>query len=107
MSTIVPRWEWRTFGTSFGAAEPVFAGLSPTGVVESDELYLVSEDGDNVKIRAELMDVKVLRDVYRHGLQRWEPALKAAFPLAGADVTAVFEALRQTSSDARPSTCTR
>ena len=95
MSTIVPRWEWRTFGTSFGPAEAVLVGLSPTGVVESDELYLVSEDGDNVKIRAELMDIKVLRDVDRHGLQRWEPALKATFPLAAADVTAVFDALRQ------------
>ena len=32
MSTVVPRWEWRTFGTSFGAAEAALAGLTPTGV---------------------------------------------------------------------------
>ena len=92
---IVPRWEWRTFGASFGAADEIFAGLTPTGVEESDELYLLSEDGDNVKVRAELMDIKVLRDVDRHGLQRWEPVLKAAFPLTAADVAATFEALRQ------------
>ena len=62
---------------------------------ESDELYLLSEDGDNVKIRAELMDIKALRAVDRHGLQQWEPVLKAAFPLDAADVAATFEALRQ------------
>ena len=95
MSVIVPRWEWRTFGASFGAADAMLAGLTPTGVEESDELYLLSEDGDNVKVRAELMDIKVLRDVDRHGLERWEPALKAGFPLAAADVAAAFEALRQ------------
>ena len=95
MSLIVPRWEWRTFGASFGAADEILAGLTPTGVEESDELYLLSEDGDNVKIRAELMDIKALRAVDRHGLQQWEPVLKAAFPLNAADVAATFEALRQ------------
>ena len=53
MSLIIPRWEWRTFGARFGAADAVLAGLTPTGVEESDELYLLSEDGDNVKVRAE------------------------------------------------------
>ena len=77
----------------FGAAEEVFAGLSPTGVQESDELYLLSTDGDNVKIRAELMDIKALREVDRDGLEQWEPVLKAGFPLTAADVTAVFAAL--------------
>ena len=95
MSLIVPRWEWRTFGASFGAADEILAALTPTGVQESDELYLLSEDGDNVKIRAELMDIKALRAVDRHGLQQWEPVLKAAFPLDAAEVAATFEALRQ------------
>ena len=92
---IVPRWEWRTFGDRFGAAEEVLAGSSPTGVEETDELYLLSQDGDNVKIRADLMDIKALRAVDRHGLQQWEPVLKAAFPLTAADVATTFEALRQ------------
>ena len=95
MSVIVPRWEWRTFGASFGAVDAMLAGLTPTGTEESDELYLLSEDGDNVKVRAELMDIKVLRDVDRHGLQRWTPALKASFPLTAAEVAAAFEALRR------------
>ena len=95
MSQIVPRWEWRTFGPSFGAADETLSELTPTSVQESDELYLLSADGDNVKIRAELMDIKALRAVDRHGLQQWEPVLKAAFPLDAAQVADTFEALRQ------------
>ena len=95
MSLIIPRWEWRTFGARFGAADAVLAGLTPTGVEESDELYFLSENGDNVKVRAEIIDIKVLREVDRHGLEQWEPVLKAGFPLDAAAVAAVFEALRQ------------
>ena len=95
MSSIVPRWEWRTFGAPFGDAEAVFADLTPRAVEESEELYLLSEDGDNVKVRADLMDVKVLREVDPHGLERWEPALKASFPLAPADVAEAFAALHE------------
>ena len=65
MALIAPRWEWRTFGASFGAADEILARSTPTGVAESDELYLLSEGGDNVKIRADLMDIKALRDVDR------------------------------------------
>jgi len=93
-SLIVPRWEWRTFGATFGEAETVLAGLSPTAVEESDELYLLSDAGDNVKIRAELIDIKVLRETDRRGLERWEPVLKASFPLSVGDVAAAFDALR-------------
>jgi exopolyphosphatase/guanosine-5'-triphosphate,3'-diphosphate pyrophosphatase len=93
MTGIVPRWEWRTFGTRFGAAEAAFAALSPEGIQESDELYLLSGAGDNVKIRDDLMDIKVLQEVDPDGLERWTPVMKASFPLAAADVSKVFEAL--------------
>ena len=91
----VTRWEWRTFGPSFGAGEATLVALSPTAIAESDELYLLSDEGDNVKVRDELIDIKVLREVDRHGLERWEPVLKAGFPLAAADVTVAFDALHQ------------
>ena len=42
MTDIVPRWEWRTFGDDFGAADERFAALEPERVQESDELYLLS-----------------------------------------------------------------
>ncbi len=104
MTVIIPRWEWRTFGQHFGAAEAAFAALTPSPVHESDELYLLPPDAgaaaDSVKIRDDLMDVKTLREVAASGLERWEPVLKVGFPLAGADVERVCDALHL----ARPAT---
>ena len=40
-TAIIPRWEWRTFGTRFGVAEERFAALESTGRQESDETYLL------------------------------------------------------------------
>ncbi|MFL5778559.1 MAG: Ppx/GppA family phosphatase, partial [Chloroflexota bacterium] len=89
MAGIVQRWEWRTFGESFGRAEAAFAELSSTGVQESDEVYLLSAAGDSVKVRADLLDIKALREVNDDGLERWEPILKAAFPLSLENLQAV------------------
>ena len=60
--------------------------------LESDERYLLAGDDRNVKIRDDLLDVKVLREVDAKGLERWEPVMKADFPLAAADVPNVVEA---------------
>ena len=94
MSAIIPRWEWRTFGPTFGAAEAAFAAMESTGTQESDELYLVSPDGDTVKVRFELMDIKLLRETDAAGLQRWEPVLKTGFPLDQGVVAQVADALK-------------
>jgi len=92
---IVQRWEWRTFGVDFGPAERYFDGRESTGTQESEELYLLSVAGDTVKVRAGLMDIKLLRDVGYGGLERWEPVLKASSPLSHDDIAAVFSALRE------------
>lgn len=55
MAQIIPRWEWRVFGTGFGAAEDAFAALTPGRVEKGDEVYLLSAAGSNVKIRSDLM----------------------------------------------------
>jgi exopolyphosphatase / guanosine-5'-triphosphate,3'-diphosphate pyrophosphatase len=91
--TIIPRWEWRIFGTNLGAAEDALAASIPGPVEESDELYLLSAAGGNVKVRYDLMDIKLLREVDGDGLERWEPVLKAGFPLPVAEVSRVFDAL--------------
>jgi exopolyphosphatase/guanosine-5'-triphosphate,3'-diphosphate pyrophosphatase len=92
--TIVPRWEWRTFGDEFGAAEERFAALTPERVQESDEVYVLSTEGDaSVKVRDELMDVKHLEHVNEDGLEQWVPVLKGGFPLAAADAATLFAAL--------------
>jgi exopolyphosphatase/guanosine-5'-triphosphate,3'-diphosphate pyrophosphatase len=93
MSTIVPRWEWRAFGRTFGPADAAFDGMTPERVQDSDELYLVSPGGENVKVRDDLMDIKVLREVNADGLERWEPVMKASFPLTTEVATQVFDAL--------------
>jgi exopolyphosphatase / guanosine-5'-triphosphate,3'-diphosphate pyrophosphatase len=90
---IIPRWEWRVFGTDIGAAEEAFTDLTPGRITESDEVYLLSAAGSNVKIRAGLMDIKLLREVDADGLERWEPVLKRGFPLPAAEVAKVFDAL--------------
>jgi exopolyphosphatase / guanosine-5'-triphosphate,3'-diphosphate pyrophosphatase len=106
MTTIVPRWEWRAFGRSFGTAEDAFAAMTPERVQESDERYLVSPGGENVKVRDDLMDIKVLREVNADGLERWEPVMKAAFPLSTEVAAQVFDALGHAppplASDAYP-----
>jgi exopolyphosphatase/guanosine-5'-triphosphate,3'-diphosphate pyrophosphatase len=99
MQAITPRWEWRTFGADFGAGERAFAALTPERVQESDEIYLVGREGDTVKVRDDLMDIKVLREVDENGLEQWTPVMKAEFPIPATDVSGVFEALRQPVPD--------
>jgi exopolyphosphatase/guanosine-5'-triphosphate,3'-diphosphate pyrophosphatase len=94
MAAIVPRWEWRSFGTDLGAADAAFAALAVEKVQESDEIYLLSPVTDaNVKIRAELMDIKTLERTDHDGLEQWRPVMKAGFPLGPAEVAAVCAAL--------------
>jgi exopolyphosphatase/guanosine-5'-triphosphate,3'-diphosphate pyrophosphatase len=93
MPVIVPRWEWRGFARSFGAAEEP---LQPADayVAESDELYVLSTRGTGiVKVRDGLMDVKQLQEVDEYGLEQWIPVLKVAFPLTVDDLGVVTTAL--------------
>lgn len=91
---VVPRWEWRAFGRSFGLAEERFAALSLERVQESDELYVLSQTVDeNAKVRDGLLDVKHLEHVNADGLEQWIPVLKEPFPLSAARAAAVLERL--------------
>ncbi len=98
MAVIIPRWEWRTFGRHLGDAATAIEALPSTGTADSDETYLLVEGADApaaiVKIRFDLMDIKLLRETSDAGLERWEPVLKVGFPMAAADVAKVCEALR-------------
>src|SRR6187551_57504 len=85
--TIVPRWEWRTFGEPLTSAEHVLDDHEMQSDHVSDEVYLLSLQSDaSVKVRDGLMDVKHLRDVDPDGLELWLPVMKGAFPLPAADV---------------------
>ena len=91
MPAIIPRWEWRTFGAGRRAAEDAFAALTPGPAEESDELYLLSVAESNVKVRNDLLDIKLLKEVDADGLERWEPVMKRGFPLPAAEVRKVFD----------------
>ena len=89
-ATIVPRWEWRTFGERFGEADERLGAMETDRVQESDEVYLLSLESDaSVKVRDGLMDVKQLETVNEDGLEQWRPVMKASFPLAARDVAAL------------------
>ena len=91
---IVPRWEWRTFGGSFGAADERLRAREPERVQESDDVYLLSLESDaSVKVRDGSIDVKQLEHVNADGLEQWRPVLKAPFPLAAPDVASLLAAL--------------
>jgi exopolyphosphatase/guanosine-5'-triphosphate,3'-diphosphate pyrophosphatase len=101
MSDIVPRWEWRTFGSEFGAADEAVAALEPELTQESDETYLLSPGADAaVKIRAGLMDIKLLEHVDEAGLEQWRPAMKETFPLPRGEADKVCAALRVSAPSA-------
>jgi len=89
---IVPRWEWRSFGQSFGEAEARIRAVGAPGPVrESDEVYLLAAGcADNTKIRNGQMDIKRLRQVDDGGLQQWEPVFKESFPLTTGQLVEVF-----------------
>ena len=91
-SAIVPRWEWRAFGSGFPEVEARF-GRSDD-VEESDETYVLSLASDaSVKIRGGRLDVKRLERVADDGLEQWRPVLKAEFPIGADDVSAMLSAL--------------
>jgi exopolyphosphatase / guanosine-5'-triphosphate,3'-diphosphate pyrophosphatase len=94
MEAIIPRWEWRTFGASFGEADRRFRALEPGRAQESEEVYLLSPRTDaNVKVRDRLMDIKTLEQVNAEGLEQWRPVMKREFPLPAAEVARVCAAL--------------
>jgi len=88
---IVPRWEWRAFGETFGEAEVRLTALEPARTTESDELYVLSRRADSsVKVRAGVLDVKRLEQVSDDGLEQWRPVAKAEFPIAAAEVASLL-----------------
>ena len=87
MATIIPRWEWRTFGESFGEAEEKIKAYPLDNFKKSEEKYILSRNSnDNTKIRDDLMDIKRLQQVNEDTLEQWFPVMKAEFPLAKAQV---------------------
>lgn len=91
---IVPRWEWRAFGDSFGGTDNPFAGYRPSGTQDSDEIYFLSPaTSENVKVRDGLLDIKKFQLANADALEQWKPVLKHGFPLRVAEIKSMFEVL--------------
>ena len=88
MAEIKPRYEFRIWAESLAPLREKLAAMAEPRETISEETYLISAVTDrcNAKIRAELMDIKILVAEDR-GLEQWKPILKASFPLAAAAIT--------------------
>jgi len=91
---VIPRWEWRTFGSEFPKAEKFLSSLPYNTIKESDEIYILSKNSnENCKIRNSLMDIKIIEQTNPDGLELWKPVLKASFPLSFEIVRLVLRTL--------------
>ena len=90
MGTIIPRWEWRTFGNDFNGADEKIMALNPS-VKKSSEKYILSRNSnENCKVRDDLMDIKSPKAVNEDKLEQWYPTLKESFPLSREAVARLF-----------------
>lgn len=96
MEDAAARYEFRIWAKTLEEPRTRLQRLATPGSIQtSKETYLISSATDrcNTKIRDDLLDIKVLIAVDR-GLEQWQPALKAGFPLeASVIVTQIFPRL--------------
>lgn len=101
------RWEWRTFARS-----PAYSSLlseKQSGNIRlSRELYILSlASPNNVKIRDDILDIKLLVSLDAAGLEQWRPVLKTEFPLDDDAMDAVWSAWGLPLPVVRASRCSR
>ena len=95
-----PRYEFRVWADTLASVHEKLGRLAQPKTTESQETYLISRATErcNAKIRAALMDIKVLVNEDR-GLEQWKPVLKAEFPLESSVISAqVFPSLELPAS---------
>jgi len=82
MAEIKPRYEFRIWAESLTPLQKKLEAMAQPRETKSEETYLISAVTEkcNAKIRAELMDIKVLIAEDR-GLEQWKPIMKSGFPL--------------------------
>ena len=88
------RWEWRTFSPSLADLEAKIGLAVQIAARQSDEIYFLnSATSHSAKIRAAGLEVKRLMQVDPSGLELWNPAFKATFPLSAPMLKSAFSAL--------------
>ncbi|MDJ0923556.1 MAG: hypothetical protein QNJ77_03260 [Acidimicrobiia bacterium] len=92
---VQPRFEFRVWGVELDDPAARLRSNADRGeTVTSSEIYLVASGADdtNTKLRAGVLDIKVLSTVERR-CERWAPWIKAGFPLAAVKLTEILPRL--------------
>jgi hypothetical protein len=91
-ATPAPRWEWRTFAKTLPALRNAIGAIADAAAPrESGEIYLLNLYGPhNAKIRNGVLDIKHLHQVNADGLELWNPAFKAQFPVTRGQLAEAF-----------------
>lgn len=87
-----PRWEWRTFGPSFGPAESRIRKLPTVSTSEHSDLYILSElSNDTITIRDNQIKVKAPLRQNAGGLEQRATVFTAEFPLLLPDIAILYK----------------
>jgi len=77
----LPRWEWRTFGSSLRGLQEQLAGVATDTPRERRETYILCHrSSHSAKIREAHLNLKWRIPVDAHGLEQWDPVLSSAPP---------------------------
>lgn len=90
MVTTTPRWEWRTFGTTFGGADKCIGNVASTSRATRDTYLLCDAFDAIVAVRDQELDVKAPIRTDGHGLELWSPTFASTFPLEDGAVATIF-----------------
>ena len=78
---IVPRWEWRTFGDAIRCRRAALRRAGAERHPGERRAYLLSAEATTrVKVRDELMDIKLLERSDADGLEQWKPVAEGRVP---------------------------
>lgn len=92
LGAIIPRWEWRRIDRTL-PLDPARLLIAPGDVKASGETYLLSTlTPHNIKVRADLLEIKRLQERAADGLERWRPTARSAFPLDAATLAELWDA---------------
>jgi exopolyphosphatase / guanosine-5'-triphosphate,3'-diphosphate pyrophosphatase len=92
MQSGVPRWEWRTFGPSFGVAETRIRKYTQVSEQEKHDLFILSElSNDTITVRDDLLRVKTTLRQNADRLQQASAVLHLELPLRIHDLAVLYK----------------
>jgi len=94
MSSIIPDWEWRTFGKEI-PLKVDFNDIRKTIRIESSEIYIISAIAEECfRIQESKLMIDRLNQVNMDGFEQWLPESKIEFPITIDEIKGVFKLFR-------------